>query len=296
MFGIAKDEKRWCVYVHTNKVNGKKYVGITCREPEVRWQNGKAYKHNVYFTNAIQKYGWENFKHEVLLTNETLEFANKVEKCLIKAYKCKIPNGYNMTDGGDGTPGHILSDESKQKMSKSLKERYKNGLKAWNCGLPATEKQRERLRNASLNRVFSEETRKKLSEARKGKKPGNAGKPLSKETKEKISKSLKGHITTDETREKIGRANKNKRTSVESSRHRPVYCIELNEIFWGAKEATNKYGFGTANIGACCRGIRNYTGNHPITLEPLHWMYAEKAIELNYISKEQLDNYLNNLK
>ena len=231
-----------------------------------------------------------------MLTNETLEFANKVEKCLIKAYRCKIPNGYNMTDGGDGTTGHILSEESRQKMSKSLKERYKNGLKAWNYGLPATDEQRERLRKASLNRIFSEETRKKLSDAHKGKRPNTAGKPLSQETKDRISKALKGHATTDETKEKISKAHKGKYTTIESSRHKPIYCIELNEIFWGAKCAADKYNIEKSNIGLCCRGKRNYAGKHPITSEKLRWLYADKAIELNYISQEKLDNYLNSLK
>ena len=51
--------KKYCVYVHTNKFNGKKYVGITSMNPKDRWKNGNGYSNNSYFTNAIRKYGWE---------------------------------------------------------------------------------------------------------------------------------------------------------------------------------------------------------------------------------------------
>ena len=56
-------EKKYCVYVHTNKANGKKYIGITCRNPEVRWRNGAGYKRHPKFYAAIQKYGWDGFTH-----------------------------------------------------------------------------------------------------------------------------------------------------------------------------------------------------------------------------------------
>lgn len=50
-------ENSYCVYVHTNKANGKRYVGITSREPEVRWKNGFAYKSNPHLDSAFKKYG-----------------------------------------------------------------------------------------------------------------------------------------------------------------------------------------------------------------------------------------------
>lgn len=56
----------YTVYCHTNKLNNKRYVGITKQEPKVRWQNGYGYRGNEYFFRAIQKYGWDNFEHEIL--------------------------------------------------------------------------------------------------------------------------------------------------------------------------------------------------------------------------------------
>ena len=70
-------ENKWCVYTHTNKINGKKYVGQTCQIPEKRWKNGNGYKRNPYFYNAIQKYGWDNFEHQILASDLTLEEASQ---------------------------------------------------------------------------------------------------------------------------------------------------------------------------------------------------------------------------
>ena len=83
----TKDEKRWCVYCHTNKINGKRYIGITSQKPEQRWNYGYGYRRCPLFWNAIQKYGWENFDHKILLKNLTHEEACKNEQKFIEKYK-----------------------------------------------------------------------------------------------------------------------------------------------------------------------------------------------------------------
>jgi group I intron endonuclease len=113
----------YCVYVHTNKINNKVYVGITGRKPEIRWQNGKAYKNNKHFSYSIGKYGWDNFIHEIVASNLTLKEANNFEKILI----CKLNSnnksfGYNLTLGGDGILGCKFLKETKEKMSISMKK------------------------------------------------------------------------------------------------------------------------------------------------------------------------------
>ena len=107
------DQNLWTVYMHVNKINNKRYVGITCQGVNKRWKSdGSGYKHNAYFWNAIQKYGWNNFDHEIIAENETLENACKLEQYWIKYYKCSDRNyGYNLTDGGEGRSGYKLSDE-----------------------------------------------------------------------------------------------------------------------------------------------------------------------------------------
>ena len=112
--------KNYCVYVHRNKINGKSYVGQTCQTPpEKRWgYNGCGYKYNQYFTNSIQKYGWDNFEHEIVKTNLTKEEADDLEKLLIQKLNSMAPNGYNLKEGGSNGK---MSEESKKKMSESAK-------------------------------------------------------------------------------------------------------------------------------------------------------------------------------
>lgn len=106
-------KKNYCVYVHTNKMNGKKYVGITSRKPEQRWDRGHGYFSNKHFYKAILKEGWnEGFEHEVLFTDLTKEEAEKYEKEYIAFYQSNNPKyGYNQTKGGLGYDGFNHSNK-----------------------------------------------------------------------------------------------------------------------------------------------------------------------------------------
>lgn len=120
----------YCVYCHTNKINGKRYIGITCQTTNERWgKGGKKYK-SQKFKRAITKYGWDNFSHEVLLSNLSADEAKAKEKELIKKYNTSGKNGYNSTLGGDGIAGFKFSEESKAKMSESAKARKDSRAKS----------------------------------------------------------------------------------------------------------------------------------------------------------------------
>lgn len=153
----------FCVYKHTSP-NGKVYVGITCQNPVVRWSQG--YKHNSHFTSAILKYGWDNFKHEVLFSDLTKEEAETKEIELIAEYKSNNPEfGYNIENGGNAHGKH--SEQTKRKISDSHKGmKYDESF----CAKVSVLKKRNKYR---LGKTFSEESKQKISDANKGKFSGS---------------------------------------------------------------------------------------------------------------------------
>lgn len=108
-------DRDWCVYKHTLKQDGRVYIGQT-NDIKMRWKPS-AYKHCPSFYEAIQKYGWENFTHEVIYSNLTLDEANVLEEKTILEYD-SINNGFNRSSGG---LNHLASQETKDKMSRTRK-------------------------------------------------------------------------------------------------------------------------------------------------------------------------------
>ena len=109
----------YVVYIHTSP-SGKKYIGITSAGVEKRWQNGRGYFRNVYFTKAIKKYGWDNFTHEIVAEGLNKTEAEEIEKTLIARYQANNKSyGYNIKSGGDSNGKH--AEESKRLMSENRK-------------------------------------------------------------------------------------------------------------------------------------------------------------------------------
>lgn len=117
--------KSWTVYEHISP-SDKVYVGITCQEPKKRWKGGSGYNrrdgHQRKFGNAVQKYGWENIKHNIVAKGLRKEMANFLEQCLIKLYKT-MEKSYSITDGGDGGVGTIHTAETRKHLSMIRKGR-----------------------------------------------------------------------------------------------------------------------------------------------------------------------------
>lgn len=167
------ENKCYTVYMHVCP-NNKKYIGITKQLPEKRWDNGKGYKNNKYMINAIQKYGWENIKHEILFDNLSKKEAENKEIELINKYKSNQREfGYNIANGGYV---NCVSEETKKKLSiinkgkkvsQETKEKMsKNNARIW------------------LDKKIDDKTRKKMSESHIGKKGNNKGKAL--KTRKKV--------------------------------------------------------------------------------------------------------------
>lgn len=92
--------KHYSVYKHTTP-KGKVYIGLTSREPKIRWANGNGYERQV-FDHAIKKYGWENIESEVLHRDLNKDEACRLEIKLISQYKSNDNRyGYNISSGGE---------------------------------------------------------------------------------------------------------------------------------------------------------------------------------------------------
>ena len=109
------------VYIIQNKVNNKVYIGLTTQGSKQRFKehisrfNRGDRNHKLY--QAFRKYGLHNFIFQEYFYGFTLEDLKQVEQLLIEEFN-SLNNGYNMTIGGD-----TISDETKQKISITLKNR-----------------------------------------------------------------------------------------------------------------------------------------------------------------------------
>lgn len=244
------------IYKHTNLINGKVYIGQTkCEDLNRRWRNGKGYQTSSYFYYAIQKYGWDNFSHEVLEIVDSYEEANKKEEYYIKLYdSLNHEKGYNLRPGGHNSP---LTEEQKQKISNSLK-----------------------------GRIFSPETKEKMRQANLGEKNPMFGKRMSEESKEKIRISLEEYWTPEKRKERSrkysGKNNPNygkkmsKESLIKASRAKTKYliqCVETGEIFESMYEA---YSFAKLKTGQSIwkvlQGLQQTAGGY-------HWIKLEKEIK-----------------
>ena len=228
----------YVIYRHTSP-SGKSYVGMTCQEVHRRWREGKGYTQCTAFYNAIKKYGWDSFAHEILEENLSFEEACEKERFYIKKFKSlTCENGYNLEDGG--CANHTMSEESRVKIAAAVRGRKRP---------PMTLEQRKKISVAHIGKKMppkSEETRRKLSEANKGK---------------KFSEEHRRHISEAKTGVQCGKNN---------PRARQVLCVETGVIFDTIKEAGERIGGSPKNIIACCRGRIPRSGGY-------HWRYVEEV-------------------
>ena len=115
-------DRNYKVYVHINKINGKRYYGITKQKRiKRRWENGKGYKKQPYFYSDIEKYGWDNFEHIVLFDNLTKEESKLLEQMYIALYDSSNKHNRYNTALGEGYTGLKHTEDTKAKISKTKK-------------------------------------------------------------------------------------------------------------------------------------------------------------------------------
>jgi len=196
------------VYIITNKVNAKQYVGITKNIQKRWWSHRGADGSAPALHAAIKKYGKDEFLFTHICDAFDIDSARDIEKMLIIQHNTKSPNGYNLTDGGEGVVGCPMSEEQKEIRRKSviefvsslsLYERSKKyGTKGRKHSPETIEKIKLSLKGKGVGKKPSEETRAKMSASHKDR----PRKPLSEETKQKIRQSLLGRKMPEEEKPK----------------------------------------------------------------------------------------------
>ena len=159
-------DNTWSVYYHINKMNNKMYVGITSKKnPQERWRNGKGYSDTPHFRAAIQKYGWDNFDHEIIASGLTDDEACNFERLLIKQLNLLDDKyGYNISEGGN--KGCRFKGERAPMYGKHHTEesKQKNREKHLGVSHPHTPESREKLRLACLGNHRGKQTKVKCVE------------------------------------------------------------------------------------------------------------------------------------
>ena len=144
------------IYMHTCKITGKSYIGITKNGAENRWKSHISdAKKGIYydFQEAIRQYGSENFEMEILDTCKTQAEAIDLEKFYIKQYNT-YKNGYNMNEGG------CTAKTGDEHWSRKNPEKVKRGENHWVFGKEGTmkgkhltEEQKQKVSMASIGFV-----------------------------------------------------------------------------------------------------------------------------------------------
>lgn len=149
---LLKRAPYYLIYKVTNKNNGKFYVGLTRNHLKVRFkqhENSAACGRKGRFMSAIRKYGILAFQIQQIDAAPSLEEANKKEA----HYISQLKPDYNLTAGGDGTPGFSQqpTDATKKRMSKARKKAWQNPKRDLAMRLGSSAAQRGRTPSALNN-------------------------------------------------------------------------------------------------------------------------------------------------
>lgn len=209
------------IYLITNLENKKQYVGITKFSITERFYQHS--KRGFLLTEAIKKYGEDNFFVELIEEVDTAKKAYEMEQFYIERYNTKVPYGYNLTDGGDGVFGWEMTEEHRQECSERIIQLHKEK------------------KVGMYGKKHSPETIEKMKKAHKGKKYC-LGRKLSEETKEKIREKHLGKKLSDETKKKISENHHNisgKNNPMYGKKHSPETIEKIRQKALNRKKNNN---------------------------------------------------------
>ena len=263
------------IYLNTDLKTGKQYTGKHHYNKEGEL-DPNYHGSGVLWTKVLKKRPKELIKEEYIKTCYSEEEMNSDEQYYIEVFDTLYPNGYNLTEGGDGG---VRCDETRRKMSISRK-----GKPSPNKGVPMSEEQKKKLSESHKGKLHSEETKKKMSISRKGRTSPNKGKTMSEETKKKISETQKGIQHSEETKKKISESLKGKPKSEEHKKKlsesikgkpneklsKKVLQLSLSGDLireWPSAAECGRNGFSSSAVSRCCNGkLPHYKG--------FKWCYA----------------------
>jgi len=219
---MTKEKKYNVVYITTNLVNGKQYIGDHCSDN----LNDNYLGSGSYIQKAIKKYGKQNFKRKILESFHTNQEAFNAQEKYINEYNTLAPNGYNISPKGGHQVKQSVSEETKQKMKNSAKYR------------PIQSEETKIKRRKSLKgHIVAQETREKSRKSNKGKKRSKETREnirksklnMSEETKYKISVNTKLTMQRPEVKQKLHTNKKNKPVWNKGINYATVTCPYCNK-------------------------------------------------------------------
>lgn len=269
---MDQQNESYTVYIHRNKVNGKVYVGLTCSPVERRWQSGWGYSSQPLFWNAIQKYGWDNFDHEVVRTGMNKDAACRLEMELIFTYKSNDRQfGYNRDNGGYA-PGRV-SDQTKmllrekntgKKMSAESRRKMSEAKK----GRPMTEAEKRHLEDLHRGHPMPDHVKDMHRQRMMGNKIW-LGRTVPEETREKIRQKAIGREFSEEWKQHLSEGRLGKMTGSENPISRAVLCVETGIVYETMTQAANAVKGNRNRIRESCLSEHKTSGGY-------HWRYIEE--------------------
>lgn len=308
------------VYIITNLINRKKYIGkrsCSCPIDKDRYMGS-----GTLLKKAQKKYGIENFKKDILLICESEEQAYEEEQEAIElAGAVESPQYYNITHGGLGAGageknhfyGKNHTDETIQYLKLITKDKYKGennpmysisplermkfDINKYNTWRNNISKANTGENNYMFGKTHNDETRKKISNAVKGEKHPFYDKPCTETRRKNISKAHKGKTFTKEHRENISKSRVGMKLSDEhkkaikdgSSNKKAIVCLNTGEQFDSIMDASVKFNIKHQTISDCCNGILYSSGE--LNGTRIVWKFLE---EYNSLTKQEIEYIINN--